>query len=301
MSSRRRAFTLIELLVVIAIIAILIALLVPAVQKVREASARTQCINNLKQISLGMHNYHDAYKLLPKGVETTSAVYGTWQTTLLPYLEQQNLQDLYQWPVAYFTSPNTITVTNKRLAVLTCPSDTPNSPFGGITSHNYAVNWGNTAMEYLSGSENGHMATYNGINFMGSPFTQAKNYKFAEIIDGLSNTLMVAEVVQGQGNDLRGFTWWGHGAPFCAGIGPNSPSPDIIYTAGYCVNNAPNPPCIAMGANRAVIMGARSRHGGGVQVALCDGTARFVSNSILLTTWQALSTTRGAEANVILD
>jgi len=297
MSARRRAFTLIELLVVIAIIAILIALLVPAVQKVREAAARTQCINNLKQIALGMQNHHDAYKTLPRGVETKSAVLGTWVVKVLPYIDQQPLHDLYVWTTAYSSAPNTTNVTNQRLAALTCPSDFPNTPFGGITNNNYAVNWGNTPLNYLApgSDENGQFPTYLGVTFGGAPFTQAKSFKLTDITDGTSNTLMLAEVIQGQGNDLRGFTWWGHAAPFMAYIGPNSASPDIIYTSGYCVNTSPNPPCIAMAADRACLMGARSRHTGGVQVALCDGTARFIASSILLTTWRALSTSLGAE------
>ena len=301
--STRRAFTLIELLVVIAIIAILIALLVPAVQKVRDAAARTQCLNNLKQIAIAMHSHHDAYKVLPKGVATKSAVLGTWQVSVLPYLEQQPLFDLYVWSTAYSSAPNTTNVTTKRLAAFTCPADQMNTPFGGITNHNYAVNWGNTALYYVTpgSDENGQMTTYNGVTFAGAPFTQAIGFKLTDITDGTSNTLMVAEVIQGQRDDLRGFGWWGHAAPFMTAIGPNSTSPDIIYTSGYCDPAPPNPPCIAMVADRACLMGARSRHAGGVHVAMCDGTSRFVANTILLTTWQAISTSRGAEAVTVTD
>jgi len=276
---------------------------VPAVQKVREAAARTQCLNNLKQIAMGMQNYHSSTKYLPKGVETIQAVMGTWQVTVLPFMEQQSLYDLYNWKIAYSASPNTTNVTNKRLSAFTCPSDFPNAPILGITNHNYAVNWGNTALNYLNPGvdEQGQFLTYNGVTFGGAPFTQGKAFKLTDILDGTSNTFMLGEVVQGQGTDLRGFTWWGHAAPFMTYIGPNSSSPDIIYTSGYCVNTAPNPPCIAMGSDRACLMGSRSRHSGGVNVAMCDGTARFISNSILLTTWRALSTSIGSESVTLPD
>src|SRR5260370_6608020 len=126
MNFSRRAFTLIELLVVIAIIAILIALLVPAVQKVREAAARTQCINNLKQIGVACHSYHDANKGLPPGYSATAAYPSTspgwgWAAYLLPYLEHGNLyrQINFNSPVESQSAIQTI------IPVFLCPSDTP--------------------------------------------------------------------------------------------------------------------------------------------------------------------------------
>jgi prepilin-type N-terminal cleavage/methylation domain-containing protein/prepilin-type processing-associated H-X9-DG protein len=297
MLQSRRAFTLIELLVVIAIIAVLIGLLLPAVQKVREAAARAKCQNNLKQIGLAMHNYHDTYSNLPPGDPATGS-YGTWQVSILPYIEQNNMYLLYVdfgnfqgTKITYSNAANRANVTSKVLPILTCPSD-PNAglfmPFG-VSMHNYAVNFGNTTRT---------QGTYNGVVFGGAPFSyNNKTFSLPGISDGTSNTLLAAEVLQGvsSGNitDLRGFTWWGPAAGFEGYFGPNSGSPDSLQFTSYC-NNLPDQglPCVVTAVNQ---FGARSKHTGGVNVTLCDGSVRFVSNNISITTWRALSTSQGGE------
>src|SRR6476661_4365206 len=137
----RRGFTLIELLVVIATIAILIGLLLPAVQKVREAANRIKCANNLKQIGLAAHNYHDVNQHLPPGVgyypSTTNGIFGTYNFHLLPHLEQDNLfrsaLGMVTFPegpaVVYYPGNNN--VYSRRIAVFICPSD-PSVPAGGV-------------------------------------------------------------------------------------------------------------------------------------------------------------------------
>jgi prepilin-type N-terminal cleavage/methylation domain-containing protein/prepilin-type processing-associated H-X9-DG protein len=313
---RRNAFTLVELLVVIAIIGILIALLLPAVQAAREAARRSQCTNNLKQACLAMHNYHDQLRSLPVGA--WACCWGTWQVSVLPYIEQQPLYNKYNqggkatgdWNTVYFSAAN-VAVTTQRLSAFTCPSDSPQAvSLSGylLTQHNYAANYGNTG--YFTQDGDGSAASpVGGVTFGGAPFALSacavgKAYRFSDIRDGLSNTLMFGEVIQGQSTsaaaiDIRGFTWWGLGAGFTTFLPPNSSSPDIMTDSGYCQTADPNPPCDPIGMsspNRPANLAARSRHPGGVNVGLCDGSVRFVSDTIAINTWRYLSTTHGGEA-----
>ncbi len=301
MSKRYQGFTLVELLVVIAIIGVLVALLLPAVQAAREAARRSQCSNNLKQIALGMHNHHDTHLGLPPAQGPSGCCWGTWQVLVFPYVEQNNAYDLYQnWGgndstgPRYGSAPNSTNVTNRRYDAFTCPSDpSPNSPIGNLTNHNYAVNYGNTAYSQVD---------LNGVVFAGAPFAKAdaqnkmRGKNFSSITDGTSNTLLVAEVLQGQGSDLRGFTWWGDGAQFSAFLAPNSTQPDRIYSSSYC-NNLPQQglPCAVSSTSDPTMFASRSQHPGGVQVALCDGSARFVAETIDLNTWRAMASSRGGE------
>ena len=296
---RKSGFTLIELLVVIAIIAILVALLLPAVQQAREAARRAQCKNNLKQVGLAMHNYHEVNKGLPVG--QYSCCWGTWIVGIMPYIDQGALYKKYEINRKYgipsdtarYGHPINLPVTRTRLTMLSCPSDSWYAPISRITSHNYAVNFGNTA--YGQG-------TLNGVVFGGAPFrisgnnTPARNQRFADIVDGTSNTILVGEVLQGIGRDLRGFSWWGDASQFTAYLEPNSNLPDRIYTAYYC-NNQPKHglPCAASTGSNPTMFGARSRHTGGVHVAMCDGAIKYISANIDQQTWRALSTSKGGE------
>ncbi|HXG11657.1 MAG TPA: DUF1559 domain-containing protein [Gemmataceae bacterium] len=300
MQRRTAGFTLIELLVVIAIIAILIALLLPAVQKVREAANQTTCKNNLKQLALAMHNYHDANGGFPIG-KVNTCCHGTWQVLILPYIEQEAVFKQYvgfggsdaAGDPRYSQPPNVVNGTGPttvRFAVCTCPSDKPNRPIRNQTNHNYAANFGNTGIE--------QQANVNGIPFGGSPFPRGKSGRIADIPDGTSTTLLMAEVRQGQQQDLRGFTWWGPAAGFTTQMAPNSPLEDVL-AGGNCrppQDGFDNPPCTDQQTTlRPNQMAARSRHPGGVNVAMCDGSVHFITNGIKLDTWRALSTSRGGE------
>lgn len=321
MKRYRLGFTLVELLVVIAIIGILVGLLLPAVQAAREAARRMQCQNNLKQLGLSVLNYESANNRFPGAIGPYGCCWGTWQVGVLPFMEQNNLFSGYVGyggadPGPRYSHLNNRPVVRTRIPTLTCPSDEANAPILTITSHNYAVNAGNTSF---------FQTTLNGIPFLGAPFrmytgstnddgpvnaSQAATWtrvygrpvKIGEITDGMSNTMMASEVLQGRRNDLRGFTWWGNAAAFVTFLPPNSTLPDVI-TGGNCVSlTAPRMPCTTTStATRPRMMGARSLHTGGVNASRCDGSVSFISNNIDFVTWNALGTAQGAETQTNVD
>jgi len=222
--SWRSGFTLIELLVVIAIIAILIALLVPAVQKVREAAARTQCINNLKQIGTALHNYHGAYKSFPYGGVTNGDCCGTqsgptWTIFLLPYLEQEALYKQYDFKVAN-EHANNAAVRTASVPVYTCPSDVnfgqifkPASGPGagldyrigsyrGVSGSTDGSGWFDASdapgtagfsMQRRGVLHSGTSSAYAPLPAANFTFPYARPERIASITDGTSNTIAVGE------------------------------------------------------------------------------------------------------------
>lgn len=317
LTSVRCGFTLVELLVVVSIIALLVALLLPAVQAARSAARLLQCTNHLKQVAMAMHLYHDRHGSLPIGAY--SCCWGTWQAAVLPDLAGQNMEGKYvgagSWDVPdksgrYYSTQN-LPLTTMTFPFLLCPEDSGKAGFAGISGiavgvalHNYVVNYGNTGFTETGNHLYSLVSSVGSAVYHGAPFSelgglgvQVQSVSFDVITDGLSNTLMLSEVIRGQNGDLRGLTWWGDAAGFSSYLAPNSSQPDVLQNSTYCGSGGANPPCTApYTATMPRMMAARSRHPQhGVNAAMCDGSVHFVSDDVGIDVWQALSTTTGGE------
>jgi prepilin-type N-terminal cleavage/methylation domain-containing protein len=325
------AFTLVELLVVIAIIGVLVALLLPAIQAARESSRRADCINKLHQLGVAIQNYESGRKQLPPGVTGYDPTRNNipsypvgpnypfeapFVAYLLPYLEEAATYAAYDFNrdvQEQYNDPNN-KIVGRLLPSFQCPSDEPQDAgacSGSVEDWkgNYGINWGAyvTACQRPKslpspelGDSDDDCPNPPALVRM-APFHIEYGARFAEITDGLSNTLAMMEMIQtpssGGACDRRARIW--NEKPGCYTImtrnTPNSKNRD----EGNCRSDLPDAPCNDLPnlatARRASHLASRSRHVGGVNVLQCDASAHLVTDGIDLAVWRAMSSIAGEE------
>jgi prepilin-type N-terminal cleavage/methylation domain-containing protein/prepilin-type processing-associated H-X9-DG protein len=298
LSRCRRGFTLIELLVVIAIIAVLIALLVPAVQKVREAAARSQCQNNMKQWGLALHSFHDTYKRLPAGGYSTASATSpngaaSWIVHCLPYAEQAPLFKSFDLTKRYDDAAN-LPIGNVQLALNSCPSGIvtlsgyATEAAGGVSnfvSHYYG-NCGPTGTSTIGSTTYTYTTTSAGANDARSSdgvLGLDTKYRLTDIQDGTSNTILLGERSLNEPSGTpNGYRSWIRGWNNAFGNAKNVTNP--LNSTFY--NGSTNFDDISFGSN----------HTGGVNILFGDGGVRFLVTSTDINTLKALASRSAGEA-----
>ena len=308
----RRGFTLIELLVVIAIIAVLIALLLPAVQQAREAARRSQCKNNLKQLGLGLHNYHDTSNSFPPGGIQSNQL--SWHVRILPQIEQGPLFKNFSFAAGAYNS--TATANGKanpngivRIPVYLCPSGTvelsqtnaDDVTIGGVTTRSYTTHYygmlgpKGTGLNNLTYTVDN--TTINGINYSGhggysthGAFGRESITRgFRDMTDGTSNTIVVGEISKNwpqppDDNTDDGYRTWIRGTVGSSAAGCCKNVVNAINALPYINGNTFND------------MSFASEHSGGAQFLMGDGSVKFVSESVDMNVYKAAASINGGES-----
>jgi prepilin-type N-terminal cleavage/methylation domain-containing protein len=314
--SNAKAFTLVELLVVIAIIGVLVALLLPAVQAAREASRRSQCSNNLRQIGLALHGYHDTNLLFPINYRPKGTTFATdyatwsWMQGILPYIEQNNLANGLA-PASPMAVTGNLVASDTVIKTYICPSDgltragknarpldgkQASAPFQtrlkGATNYKASsgANWNATFPNSVNmrwGNSNDGLLFCDGFTCSNSSGAgpsnminvQKNTLRVAQIADGLSNTFAVGEAIPAWSR----WTWW-----YCNNATVATCAIPLNYRRGVEKLDT-------FTANWPRNFGFYSLHPSGASFTLCDGSVRFVADNIDLATYRAMATTEGGE------
>lgn len=298
----RRGFTLVELLVVIAIIGILVGLLLPAVQAAREAARRMSCSNNLRNVSLAIHNYHDAHRKLPYlGFDQFELDSISWVGRILPYIEQNPLYETLNFSGRVNGGNNQLYRTAK-LPIMSCPSENM------VLGESNATDWCHQRASYAvcvgnSNYNQDHPNNWDGLwtyQNGGAAFRVDRNFDLGAVSDGTSNTVMLSEVPINQNTSgwqgMYAVTIYTSGAGFTGYLTPNTRS--SVDGGRRCWNPTDyvkRVNCHGAGNWRSATFAAMSLHTGGVHTGLFDGSVQFVSDSIDIWTWRAKTSTQGAE------
>lgn len=296
----RLGFSLIELLVVITVIAILLALLLPAVQAAREAARRTQCKNNLKQIGLALHNYHDSNKVLPIGaidyfcLPDSQPNFRTdcWMHQILPFIDQAHLYNGFSQTFPSHTISAMYPNGGTPISLLQCPSD-PLSPKTNKPKTRFYGNYvmcagSNPFLREEDANWYWNVVHMNGLFF---PFS---NIRFSDVADGMSNTIMGSELILHRivptDFDTRGLYYYGYDAS-SAGVFFSTTGPPGTKDSG-CEEDPAYAPCdLGPGINYH----SRSYHEGGAITLMADGSVTMISNMVNMSVYQAVGTRAGGE------